>query len=138
MTAFACKACGTVVTADLTEVAFPADAPGDEPPVPRLDRGTFALDPDPFGPPSEPSPDNPQIHVWAGPRETVLIHPEDARNLRRHRDRSRLNGCCDLDGLDGPNLVCGNCGAELATERSDCWVTWHDVRLQPEAVTRDG
>lgn len=36
---------------------------------------------------------------------------------------SRLNGCCGLDGCDGPNRICG-CGTEVGTESSDCW-TWH-------------
>ena len=35
----------------------------------------------------------------------------------------RRNGCCGLDGMDGPNRIC-RCGAEIGTEQSDCW-TWH-------------
>ncbi|MGI5499039.1 hypothetical protein [Lentzea sp. CA-135723] len=137
MTVFACRTCGTAVTEDLTEVPFPEEAPGDAdgPPVPRLPRGTFAVDPEPHGPPYVPLPGNPQVSVPAGPGDTFLVHPEDVRNLRRHSNPSRLNGCCDLDGQDGPNLVCRTCGAEIATEQSDCWVTWHDVRLDPAAVT---
>lgn len=69
----------------------------------------------------------------AGPRATILVHPDDVLDLRRHPDPRRLNGCCRLDGLDGPNLVCVSCGAEIATEQSDCWVNWHDLRLH--AVT---
>jgi hypothetical protein len=137
MTAFACGTCGATVTADLVEVPFPEDAETHEDnaaPEPRVRRGTFALAPDPFGPPYEPSPHSPQIHVPAGPRATVLVHPDDVQNLSRHPDPSRLNGCCHLDGLDGPNLVCTGCGAEIATEQSDCWVSWHDLRLQPQAV----
>lgn len=137
MTAFACGTCGLVVTADVSEVSFPHDAEvcDERPdPQPRVRQGTFALDPEPFGPPFEPLPDNPQVLVSAGPRGTVLVHPDDVLALRRHSDRRRLNGCCRLDGLDGPNLVCAGCGAEIATEQSDCWVSWHDLRLQPDAV----
>ncbi|WP_045864566.1 hypothetical protein [Streptomyces sp. WMMB 714] len=47
--------------------------------------------------------------------------------------RGRRNGCCGLDGCDGPNLVCRRCGAEVATERSDCW-TPQEVVLVPAAV----
>lgn len=36
---------------------------------------------------------------------------------------NRRNGCCGMDGCDGPNRICF-CGAEIGTERSDCW-TWH-------------
>lgn len=135
---FVCGSCGAVKTADLSEVAFPEDAVVDDEQVeaaPRVRRGTFALDSEPFGPPFEPLPDNPQVLVSAGPRATVLVHPDDVVDLRRHPDPGRLNGCCRLDGLDGPNLVCGGCGAEIATEQSDCWVSWHDLRLQPNAVT---
>lgn len=126
-----------MVTVDLVEIPFPADAgTSDEhaDPQPRVRRGTFALDPDPFGLPLEPMPDNPQVMVFAGPRGTILVHPQDVLGLRHHTDASRLNGCCRLDGLDGPNLVCAGCGAEIATEQSDCWVSWHDLRLQPDAV----
>ncbi|WP_120501224.1 hypothetical protein [Roseovarius sp. EL26] len=37
-------------------------------------------------------------------------------------DLARLNGCCGLDGCDGPNRVC-SCGAEVGTEMSDCWTS---------------
>lgn len=133
MTVFACGGCGAVVTADLREVAFPHDAAASDEQadaVPRVRQGTFARDPEPFGPPFEPLPGNPRIVVSAGPKGTVLVHPDDVLGLRRHPDPRRLNGCCRLDGLDGPNLVCGGCGAEIATEQSDCWVSWHDLRLQ--------
>jgi hypothetical protein len=34
--------------------------------------------------------------------------------------KKRLNGCCGLDGCDGPNRVC-RCGEHIGTEQSDCW-----------------
>lgn len=133
---FACGSCGAVVTAEVREVAYPHDAvPDARAAAPRVRRGTFDLDPEPFEPPLEPVPDNPRVLVSAGPRATIVVHPSDVLGLRRHPDPRRLNGCCRLDGLDGPNLVCGGCGAEIATEQSDCWVNWHDLRLQPDAVT---
>lgn len=36
-------------------------------------------------------------------------------------DYRRLNGCCGLDGLDGPNQVCRNCGRYVGTKVTDCW-----------------
>lgn len=40
-----------------------------------------------------------------------------------------INGCCGLDGLDGPNLVCAN-GHEIGTEKSDCWMPHAAVLLE--------
>lgn len=37
------------------------------------------------------------------------------------RHSGGINGCCGLDGLDGPNLICAN-GHEVGTEKSDCWM----------------
>ncbi|WP_143466743.1 hypothetical protein [Lentzea kentuckyensis] len=114
MTAFSCGACGVMVTVDLVEIPFPGDAgTSDEhaDPQPRVRQGTFVLDPDPFGPPLEPLPDNAQVMVSAGPRGTILVHPDDVLGLRPHTDASRLHGCCRFDGLDGPNLLAcdGSC-----------------------------
>ncbi|WP_412538716.1 hypothetical protein R8Z50_23030 [Longispora sp. K20-0274] len=138
MTVFTCGNCGVAITADLTEVPFPDEAPehdrdGEAPP--RVAVGVFACDPDPFGPPFVPTVDNPRVLVPAGPVGTILVHPSDVRGLRLHPDRRRRNGCCRLDGCDGPNLVCAGCGSEIATEQSDCWVSWHDIRLEPAAIT---
>ncbi|GAA1416951.1 hypothetical protein ACFQZ4_49875 [Catellatospora coxensis] len=138
MTVFFCGTCGVAVTGDVSEIPFP-----DEPAVhddrtlapSRMAPGSFARDPDRFGPPFEPAFDDPKLLVSAGPALTILVHPDDVRGLRLHPDPRRLNGCCRLDGCDGPNLVCAGCGAEIATEQSDCWVSWHDIRLDPTAVT---
>jgi hypothetical protein len=50
----------------------------------------------------------------------VLVNLNDLVGTEHHQDRHRLNGCCGLDGCDGPNLVCPK-GHEIGTERSDCW-----------------
>ncbi|NLU66175.1 hypothetical protein [Streptomyces sp. HNM0574] len=65
----------------------------------------------------------------------MLLAPADVRGLRLTADRRRRNGCCGLDGCDGPNLLCAGCGAEIATRRSDCW-TPQQVTLHATAVTR--
>ncbi|MEV4478401.1 hypothetical protein [Micromonospora coxensis] len=141
MTVFACVRCGTRLTNDLDEVQLgelpdpvsPSDLQPDESCPAWVPSGKFAVDADPSGPPYVPSDDEEYL-VSAGPRQTVLISPDDLLVRRLHPDHGRRNGCCGLDGLDGPNLVCG-CGAEIATESSDCW-TAQAVRLQPAAVVR--
>ncbi|MEU4416465.1 hypothetical protein AB0G00_12825 [Nocardia salmonicida] len=50
-----------------------------------------------------------------------ILHPDDAPGTVRHPDSKRRNGCCGLDGQDGPNLVCAGCGIDVATKESDCW-----------------
>ena len=55
-----------------------------------------------------------------------LININDFESKNYHHDSSRLNGCCGLDGCDGPNLLCVN-GHEVATEISDCWTPLYGV-----------
>ena len=55
------------------------------------------------------------------------------------KNQSHLNGCCGLDGSDGPNRVCA-CGADIGTEMSDCWTSYLFIP-DPEATewrTLDG
>jgi len=59
----------------------------------------------------------------------VLVNLADLVGTSRHPDSRRLNGCCGLDGCDGPNLVCVN-GHEIATERSDCWMAHAAVLVE--------
>lgn len=117
VTVFSCAGCGHKLSADLREVPLPPpvteEAPGTDTFLPPwLPRGTWAANPD--------------------TREFAL-HPEDICAMRAHPDPRRSAGCCGLDGLDGPNLVCDNCGAEVATQYSDCWSQQY-VGLVPEAV----
>ncbi|MCR3746698.1 hypothetical protein LX88_000636 [Lentzea californiensis] len=62
-----------------------------------------------------------------------ILHPDDVPGTALHPDARRRNGCCGLDGQDGPNLVCAGCGAEVATKESDCW-TDNLVALMAAAV----
>lgn len=49
------------------------------------------------------------------------VNPEDLTDrVSNTSNRRRLNGCCGLDGQDGPNQVC-RCGAEVGTLQNDCW-----------------
>ncbi len=62
----------------------------------------------------------------------IIIHIHDLKNAIFHPDSKRLNGCCGLDGQDGPNRVCVN-NHEIGTEHSDCWMP-HFVRLEMDEV----
>ncbi|GAA3624219.1 hypothetical protein ACLIYM_13055 [Streptomyces fenghuangensis] len=127
---FRCRSCRAEVTAPVREVPLPhgAKAPCDMPRgqvcPPRLPPGAFAAER--FGEAGRGA---------RGPRPVPVLNPGDLRGTRHTDDPARLNGCCGLDGMDGPNLLCARCGAELATESSDCW-TWQQVALLPEAVER--
>lgn len=98
--------------------------------------GTFAFDP----PPSKaahvirPTSDREAVvfPACATPVGIVLARA-DVCGVEHTSKRGRLNGCCGLDGCDGPNLVCRWCKAEIATETSDCW-TPQQVVLVPGAV----
>lgn len=49
------------------------------------------------------------------------VNPDDlTKAVQMTKDMRRLNGCCGLDGCDGPNQIC-DCGAEIGTLRTDCW-----------------
>lgn len=49
------------------------------------------------------------------------LNPEDLNGkVCNTSNARRLNGCCGLDGCDGPNQVC-QCGADVGTLRTDCW-----------------
>ncbi|GLY78273.1 hypothetical protein Airi01_065400 [Actinoallomurus iriomotensis] len=62
-----------------------------------------------------------------------VLHPRDVTGSVRHPDAKRLTGCCGPSGLDGPNRICSECGAELGIEESDCWKPQFIVTL-PGAV----
>ncbi|ANU06832.1 hypothetical protein [Paraurantiacibacter namhicola] len=50
------------------------------------------------------------------------LNPEDFEATGKvTRKRGRTNGCCGLDGCDGPNIECRECGTEIGTKQSDCW-----------------
>jgi hypothetical protein len=64
----------------------------------------------------------------------VWLNPEDlADRVRNIDDYSRLNGCCGLDGCDGPNQVCVGCGNEVGTLQSDCWTSTQFI-VEPSGV----
>lgn len=62
-----------------------------------------------------------------------IVHPDDLQHVKLTTDSKRLNGCCGLDGCDGPNLQCEICGTYVATKMTDCWMA-HYVVLEPETT----
>jgi hypothetical protein len=51
-----------------------------------------------------------------------IANTDDVIQTHLTDDPKRLNGCCGLDGCDGPNLQCDRCGAYVATKMTDCWL----------------
>ncbi|MFC7303854.1 hypothetical protein ACFQVC_06450 [Streptomyces monticola] len=140
---FRCRRCHGEVTRPVREVPLPdideAPAPyemrGDKECPPRMTPGTFAYEPPAESlahvrPPSEWEP------VTISPRHGltgIVLAEADVRDVETTAKRSRTNGCCGLDGMDGPNLECRWCRAFVATKQSDCW-TPQQVALVPAAV----
>ncbi len=65
------------------------------------------------------------------------LHPADVQGVEPVSDPARLNGCCGLDGLDGPNMQCANCNAEVGTRKSDCWTADVFIPLGDATAWRD-
>ncbi|MFF7299619.1 hypothetical protein [Streptomyces sp. NPDC008265] len=150
MTVFVCRACRRAVTPAVAERPLPdpgtddgwfrpevspADADGHtDAPIVRMAPGTFAVDPEPSGPPYLLEASS-GLLVESGPTGTVVLHPGDGIHLEAHPDPELRRGyCCGMDGEWGPNLVCV-CGAVVATVYSDCYQV-QELRLQPGAVER--
>jgi hypothetical protein len=62
-----------------------------------------------------------------------IANVEDVLRTRLTEDARRLAGCCGLDGMDGPNLLCDQCGTEVAIKKTDCWMP-HCVLFDPNAT----
>ncbi|MEV0394158.1 hypothetical protein [Polymorphospora rubra] len=111
-----------------------------------MEPGTYAVDPEPFGPPwlrwDEVSAVEAEAHgVYApvfalscGPRGAVVVAPGDVRGTVLIPGPADGN-CCGLDGQDGPNLACERCRRPVATRVDDCSL-WQAVWLNPDAVHR--
>lgn len=147
MTVFACAGCGAVLTAPLSRVALPVHAHhhyGHDLLGALMEPGTYAVDPEPSGPPwrlwAEVDPAEAEARgVYApgyalsyGPRGAVVIAPGDVRGTVPITER--FNGlCCGTDGRDGPNLACAQCGQAVATLIDDCG-HWQETWLHPPSV----
>lgn len=149
MTVFGCVGCGAVLTASVSEVALPVHAHqmyGHELLGVLMEPGTYAVDPEPSGPPwrkwAEVGADEaeargvyaPVFSLSYGPAEAIVVAPGDVRGAVVIPER--CDGyCCGLDGRDGPNLACEQCGRAVATRIDDCSL-WQAVWLDPRAVRR--
>ncbi|GII33206.1 hypothetical protein [Planotetraspora mira] len=148
MAVFACADCGAVLTAPVSLVALPAHAHqkygnGVLLPV-LLESGTYVVDPEPSGPPwrlweevgaQEAAARGVHAPVYGlsyGPPGAVGVAPGDVRGTVLIPERCGGH-CCGLDGGDGPNLACAQCGRAVAIRVDDCSL-WQVVWLDPHAV----
>jgi hypothetical protein len=104
-TAFYCPVCRAAITRPLLPMAAEEQI--------CLEDGKAAVPEGRFGASSD--------DYWTGSEGCVVVNIADLVGTKPHPDPHRLNGCCGLDGCDGPNLTCQN-GHEVGTERSDCWM----------------
>jgi hypothetical protein len=145
---FVCVGCGAELTTPLSRVALLAHAHqkygnGIQLPV-LMESGTFAVDPEPWGPPwrrwEEIHPDeavargiHAPVHVLSdGAPGSIVIAPGDARGTLLIPERAG-GYCCGFDGADGPNMACEECGLPVASRIDDCSL-WQAVWLAPNAV----
>ncbi|MDH6129957.1 hypothetical protein [Kitasatospora sp. GP82] len=150
MTVFRCVRCNQPLTAPLHRLeTFPnRPEPVDrEIAPPTVPRGFYAIDPEPFGAPFVPN-DDPQEPVAAmagmtvhrdgavlksaGPKDTVVLHLDDAIGLHHHTERQQWIGCCGPNGMHGPNQVCA-CGNPVGTLVADCLMQ-NELHLDPRRV----
>uniref|UniRef100_UPI0004C2008D hypothetical protein n=1 Tax=Streptomyces sp. NRRL B-12105 TaxID=1463827 RepID=UPI0004C2008D len=150
MFVFVCAGCGADLTTPLSQVALPPHAHqrhGNATQLPVLmERGTFAVDPEPWGPPwrrwEEIGPEEaaargvhaPVHSVSYGAPGATVVAPADTRGTVLIPERSGSQ-CCGLTGADGPNTACETCGLLVATRTDDCSL-WQAVWLAPHAVRR--
>ncbi|MFP3986384.1 hypothetical protein U9R90_02555 [Streptomyces sp. E11-3] len=149
MAVFVCAGCGVVLTAPVAQVALPVHARqryGHALLPALMEPGTYAIDPEPSGPPwrpwSEIGADEaaargvfaPVHSLSFGAPGAIVVAPGDIRGTVLIPER--CDGyCMGLDGRDGPNLACAQCGRAVATRIDDC-TYWQAVWLDPDAVRR--
>ena len=89
--------------------------------------------------PTWPDSENmiPKGHFWIGDEDVntlkgrIFLHLDDRHGMTNHPDILRFQGCCGSS--DGRvNQLCA-CGAEVATEVSDCWTSFY-AHFEPEAT----
>ncbi|MFF9131246.1 hypothetical protein [Streptomyces sp. NPDC014806] len=148
MFVFVCAGCGIELTAPVSQVALPPHAHqkygnGVQLPV-LMESGTFAVEPEPWGPPwrrgEDIDPDElaargihaPVAALSDGVRGAVVIAPGDIRGTVLIPEKCG-GCCCGLDGSDGPNLACEACGQPVAIRIDDCSL-WQAVWLVPDVV----
>ncbi|MFI0939697.1 hypothetical protein [Streptomyces sp. NPDC021020] len=146
---FGCAGCGAVLTAAVSQVALPVharDTHWEELHPALLEAGTYAVDPEPHGPPwrlgetvgAEEAAARglfaPVRAVSDGPPGTVLLAPGDMRGTGLIAERTE-GYCLGINSGHGPNLACLGCGLPVGGRDDDCG-HWQVVRLLPQAVVR--
>nr|WP_308363724.1 hypothetical protein [Streptomyces sp. ISL-86] len=146
---FVCAGCGAELTAPVSRVALPVHTlygAWEELHPPLMEPGTYAVDPEPSGPPwrlwDEVGEDAaacqgvyaPVHSVSFGARGRIVIAPGDSRDMALIREKC-AGYCRGVDGRNGPNLACEGCGRAVATRLDDCGL-WQAVWLEPGAVHR--
>ncbi|MEU7835265.1 hypothetical protein [Nonomuraea sp. NPDC049129] len=130
------------MTAKVSRVALPdhADQKYGHDLLPALlEPGTYAVHSQASDPPwrvwEEAAAGGVYLQVYSlpyGPSGIIGIAPGDVR--RTVLIRERCDGCCcGLDGRNGANLACVECGRAVATRIDDCGF-WQVVWLDPSAV----
>ncbi|MEH0844249.1 hypothetical protein V6U81_17820 [Micromonospora sp. CPCC 205711] len=164
MTAFLCARCGVTLTPELTAlptVPEPPDESARDAETRRaastVPRGRYAIEAEPWGAPYVPHEDpdamvpcqprgnirivDDACLISAGPRHTIVAHPEDVPDLHPLPGWENSSGCCGPAGTDGPNRACA-CGNRLATLTADCYTSYEmhldPVRVHPVEVGVDG
>ncbi|WP_329426763.1 hypothetical protein OG339_42030 [Streptosporangium sp. NBC_01495] len=147
MIVFTCTGCDASLTLPVSQVTLPSHAHrkyGHELLPVLMEPGTYAVDPEPSGPPwrrwEEISAEEAEARgVYApiyslsyGLPEAVAVALGDVRGTVLIPER--CDGlCCGLDSRNGPNLACAQCGRAVATLIDDCGY-WQVVWLDPRAV----
>ncbi|WP_435972675.1 hypothetical protein [Streptomyces sp. Qhu_M48] len=151
MFVFVCAGCGAQLTTPLSQVVLPAHAHqsygnGTQLPV-LMESGTFAVDPEPSGPPwrtwEEIGPEEaaargvyaPHHPLSGGAPGAIVLAPGDAPGTRLIPEHGGGGYCCGLGRADGPNVACVACGLPVATRIDDCSL-WQALWLAPDAVLR--
>ncbi|MGW1761531.1 hypothetical protein [Streptomyces mirabilis] len=125
MPRFLCDHCRRPLTGPVTKVKVPPSVPMSEIPgvrtrPARVPRGTYAP--------------NFRLSEFSNDIPGFIVHPTDVIGTEQHPDLMRSIGCCQGPaGGDGLNLVCRDCGAEVATRQADCY-TQNQVTFEPAAV----
>ncbi|MFK4069121.1 hypothetical protein [Streptomyces sp. NPDC029674] len=149
MAVFVCARCDAVLTGSVERVALPVCAHqkyGHDLLPALMESGTYAVDPEPAGPPWRPWSEvgaeeaeargvfAPEFSLSFGAPGAVVVAPGDTRGTVLIPER--CDGyCIGLDGRAGPNLACACCGSAVATRIDDCSY-WQAVWLTPGAVRR--
>ncbi|MFB7910808.1 hypothetical protein ACFC1T_30670 [Kitasatospora sp. NPDC056076] len=149
MDVFVCADCGTELTAPVSRVALPVHThhgAWEELHPPLMEPGTYAVDPQPSGPPWRLWQDvgdeaaarqgvyAPVYSVSFGARNKVVLAPGDSRSMTLIPEKCE-GYCQGVDGRAGPNLACTGCGRAVATRMDDCG-SWQTVWLEPDSVIR--